>query len=1250
MTLQDMLEAGWKVDTDGHMIDDNGERLKVADSIEHLSAREAVRRAHSKGYINEDIGKVPEDTVTAETLAYFLETGVVLGVEPSQTTNTGKILHKMKQSLMKFLGFFNVIPFKKFNMSMQDFQDMALGLAKVELESGLRVGRKPQSQKVYKAIRKATTGDRANFQELLRIASDGTDADRAKFIESLETEATQRFAQQPADPTNARDWAAEIDAAARRKFPKDKGKYVPNDGSRVPLSEWGNFQKAKHREEKSFRAAAKLHVERMLRDAAKNESRMANPEGKSYKSFSGEENNQSKKEAKKDRQKVKENYSAGFLSMYDTLADGIKAAQKSLRFKGDFINKYAAALPGLKAAADVILASSKLARNIKKKVDNIAVLERVLKPDRRKVVNKIIEVATSKQLWPSQMRPTKDKDGNEVPRRKITVDADFKKLFEKLLSPAEQAIVMEVFEHGEDMIQMYREIAKELGLANDFFSIVQLEGPYAPLRRFGKHTVTLRSQTIIDLENKLEEGGLPPYEKRRVTARIKELRSNGKHFWYEHFPNAGQAKRFQRAQKKTGNWGDTSYAKKAVALGDRGTADQKVLEQINAALNLAEMDSVAKAQFKRIIDEIYTASIAESNARQGQQLRQNIKGAEQNMLRSFVVNASSEANLIANLKYGREINIAIATVNKNANEIDRRKDTPDGAMRNVYNMLANHYNIRLRKHHHPLVDSIASFITAWLLTTSLSYHLQNGTQTGAVAVPIIAADFKSYWKVMKQLPQSYRIGHNVISYDKKIPFIGSKVATWTLNINLEDLREEDEWALPILALLDEMEILDLGIEQDLNDTNTQDTGFAAADKGIRVAGTISHRLYQVPRGVEAYNRIATALTAYRLALDNPKVMKILKTNPLDYAIKKTQDTQGDFTADGAPYALKWVLENVPGGKLVMQYKKFPLLMVWNYSRSIHMAFAGESKEQRAIGRRATRNLLAHTFVLSGVRGLPAIASIYGMSVFLMALFGDEEDDDPDSNPLLTDGAFERAIIEAFPDNPKLAEAIYRGSFSAYLGVDTSMKLSHDKIFSALPYTDLEISEEGFKDIGVGLMGPFGNVAMNAAIAGEHFSNGNTYRGIEMLMPKGLRDPMEAWRFHTEGYTTRTNRILAPPTDFKTMDLLLKSLGIPSREIGRLKWKRSEQYQIEKFFADRQADLLRQYEKATSNDNYEEVDRIFAEWDAIQDGKDNIRHFFNFAPSAIPRTSIKSVLDVPINKWRYEQDAQEKLGTGVWRTE
>ena len=1208
----------------------------VAESTEHLMARYAVRKAHGKGYINKETGKIPEATKTAETLAYFLQTGIEIGIEPSLGDDTGKILYKMKQAMLKFLGFFNIIPFGEFNMTGQELIDMALGMAKVDLESGFRVGKKPISQSVMKSIRIATSGKRAKFFEALKTLG--------------VSEAIQRFAQEPSDPMDVKNWDAEIDAAAKRRFPKDKGKYVTNDGSRVPLSEWGEFQKAKYREEKAFRANAKAYIERMIKDAADNEARMADPEGRQYtRSFTREEKNQSKEEAKKDRQTLKET-SPSLLSMYDTLSSGIKFAQKSMRFRGDFINKYQDKLPGLKQAADVILASSKLSRNIKKKVDNIAVLERALKPNRRKVVNKIIEVATSKQVWPSQMRPTKDKDGNDVARRKITVDAKFRKLFQSLLTPGEQDLVMQVFEHGEDVIQMYRDIGKELGLENDFFSITQLEGPYAPLRRFGKHTVTLRSQKMIDLEKRLAEEELAPYEKRRVTARIKELRSNRKHFWYQHFPNEGTAKRFLREQKKTGNWGENGaqYAPKAVSLGDRGTADQKVLEQINSALELTEMDSTAKTQFKRIIDDIYTASISESNARQGQQLRQNIAGAEQNMLRSFVVNASSEANLIANLRYGRAVNLAISEVRKNATEIDRKKDTPDGAMMNVYNMLAKHYNVRLRTKNHPVVDSVASFVTAWLLTTSLSYHLQNGTQTVAVAVPIIAADFKSYNQVMRQLPKSYRIAHNVISYDKKIPLVGKKKATWTLNVNLEDLRKEDEWALPILSLLDEMELLDLGIEQDLNDTNTQDTGFAAADKGIRVAGTISHRLYQVPRGVEAYNRIATALTAYKLALANPKVMKTLNTNPLDYAIKKTQDTQGDFTADGAPYALKWVLENVPGGKLIMQYKKFPLLMAWNYSRSINMIWSGETLKQKAIGLRATRNLLAHTFMLSGLRGLPAIGAIYGMSVFWLSMFGDDDEDDKDTNPLLTDGAFERAINEAFPDNPKLAEAIYRSPFTALLGADLSMKLSHDKIFSFLPYTDLELSEEGFKDIGVGLMGPFGNVAMNAAIANEHFEAGNTYKGIELLMPKGIRDPMEAWRFHTEGYTNRKSRVKAPPTDFKTFDLILKSLGIPSREIGKLKAKSSEQYQIRKFFADRETALINKYAKAKKKNDKKVMNNLTQEWNKVQDAKDNIRWFFNNAPSAIPRRSSKSLTDVDLRKFLAEEDMQEEMGTGVYK--
>ena len=49
LNVKDMLDQGWKVDTPGYMLNENGERIQIADSIEHLAAREAVRRARGKG-------------------------------------------------------------------------------------------------------------------------------------------------------------------------------------------------------------------------------------------------------------------------------------------------------------------------------------------------------------------------------------------------------------------------------------------------------------------------------------------------------------------------------------------------------------------------------------------------------------------------------------------------------------------------------------------------------------------------------------------------------------------------------------------------------------------------------------------------------------------------------------------------------------------------------------------------------------------------------------------------------------------------------------------------------------------------------------------------------------------------------------------------------------------------------------------------------------------------------------------------
>lgn len=1186
---------------------------RPAQSQDHLIARYAIRNASNEAY-QDDTGKIPTDTATSEKIAFFLEAATDVGVKPSEQTETGRLLNKFKQALVKFLrdiGIFSRVGVtSSLSISAQDIVDLAYGAAKIELESGFRFGRKPPSQRLFDTIEK-----------------------------KLAKESTQ--------PSK---WDSEIEADARVKFPKnDKNKYIAPGF--LSKDEWRQFQISQGRAEKQFKAGKKAAVAQMLKEAAENEANMSDPEGNKYsKKLSKKEEVKAQKEGV-EIDKAATKMFPGFSKKFRIFSNIAGTAAKGLRFKGDFINRYKKQLPTLKDAQDVITKSNKLARSIKKMVDDIAVQRRGMKKDRVAIVNRIIEVGTSRQVWPADPG---------IEGRTVKVNASFKELFEKKLTEKEQKLVMDVFKHGETTMAMRREIAKTLKLPQGFFGLTSLEGPYAPLRRTGKHVVILKSQKLTDTEKELEKEGVPSWQRKQLTASLQKLKESSDHFVYKHFLNAGSAGEFEDQQNATGNWSKDNgvlYDIKAATIGD-GTPEYGVLQKIVGELESSNVISnitsdpktqnLLKKAFVDMLSKMYAESLEETSARQGQQRRQGkgISGFDQDMLRSFVVNGSSEANLIANMRYGQEINVALGRVRKEAETIDRKTNDGKASMKKVYNMMVFHYNVMLNRKARAsgLTDGIASTVTAWTLTTSLSYHLQNATQTIAVAVPIIAADFGSYSQTIKELTTGYAIAHKMVSYDKKFPFIGSKDATWTVNVDSSKAPKELQ---ELLALLEEMELLDLGIEQDLADVNAAETGFASVDATLKGAGTMSHRLYQVPRGVEAYNRISTAITAYNLAVKNPKVMKILDTNPLDYAIKKVQDTQGDFTADGAPAAIKWAINNVTFGKLMVQYRKFPILMAMNYIRSTDMALSGATEEEKKIGRRAIRNLVAHTMVLSGLRGLPVIGSVTAGTLFFMTLFGDD-DDEIKYDPTSTDGALERRINDMFPDNPKFAEMLYRGPSAAFLGVDTSMKLSHDKIFSLMPFTEFEMSEDGVKDIGMGFMGATGSTILNQARGWEFIGQGNYYRGIESMMPKGVRDPMEAWRFMMEGYTKKSGTSIVPPEDFKGMSIILKALGIPDRDIVRMKWKRGEIYQIEQWFQKEQKSLKNQYKAAKESNDTKLQSKIKREFLNLQDGKDRARSFGNNAPSFIPRSSLLSLYNMDLNEFTQSEDMQEQMNSGRFK--
>jgi hypothetical protein len=115
-----------------------------------------------------------------------------------------------------------------------------------------------------------------------------------------------------------------------------------------------------------------------------------------------------------------------------------------------------------------------------------------------------------------------------------------------------------------------------------------------------------------------------------------------------------------------------------------------------------------------------------------------------------------------------------------------------------------------------------------------------------------------------------------------------------------------------------------------------------------------------------------------------------------------------------------------------------------------------------------------------------------------------------------------------------------------------------------------------------------------------------------------------------------------------MELVYKALGIPGKDITNMKWKASEQYQITKFFTDKQRKMRREYLAASKVNDNKTMVKLSDLWYILQDNKDAVRSFFNDAPSAIPRTDISSLTQAEGNEMRLEDDLQEEAAAGDFK--
>ena len=927
-------------------------------------------------------------------------------------------------------------------------------------------------------------------------------------------------------------------------------------------------------------------------------------------------NERNHKDRRNTRKIIKATLGKNAAYQWDTLASFAKDAAESLDFLSSLIYKHRFDLP---TAVDVekIFRDKDVMRNeLVSSVESIAVQAREMSFERRQLVNSFIQKATVEQIWPA--------DPNIVGRT-VTVDKDFHKEFTEVLSEAEQKAVMDVFKHGHDMAIMLKDLSVELGIDSEFLGFTQMEGPYAPLMRFGKYVVEFKSKSVIDAEEQLKKGGLPPYREKLLAQKLEKLKTNDKYYEISFHHTEGEANKYKDANG--GRYATSTVSPKAESVSEGRVPDVKVLEKVYGAMKTLDLDPEAKVAFESMLEGMYHSALEDANARHSQTRRKGYAGYNDNMLFNFVEHAKAEANLATTLKYGKDINVTLAEMTAQA------KESKNPSVMRLHNAVIKHYTLSLAKGETRIADAILAYNSFSLLTSSFGYHLQNATQTFAVAHPMLSGTFGNWNEVRNDILGGYHVAFDIVSYDSKVPFVGSKKVTWQTYIDVDAAPSK---YVGLLTRIQGMGQLDVGVEEDLSSLKETNTGFKAFDATSRGASTISHRAYQVPRLVESYNRISTAIAAFDLATKHPEAIKHMGLTPEEFAVKIVQDTQGDFSATGAPQLFKSLGKN-PVGKVAIQFRKFSVMMMWAYARSTFQAFKGATKQEKIIGARTVAFLLMHTAVFSGIRGLPAIAKFTAIYLLLTGMFGED-----DEEPKNTKGYIERMVDENV-DNKTVATMINRGVLSA-LGVDASIKLSHAGIFDLVPFGDFDLSLDGLMEYVYGVFGPTGGQVANVVRGAEFAKDDNYYRALESVSPKGIKTAMESYRLGTEGYTDSAGTPVAGPKNFDVVPLIANALGIPVSQVSNLKWTRGEQYEIREYFTRRQQEITGDHRRASKAKDQEARRKAEKAWYKLQDAKDNTRPFFNNAPSALKRTPITVLLKAGDRDWKKQQKIEDELGT------
>lgn len=538
--------------------------------------------------------------------------------------------------------------------------------------------------------------------------------------------------------------------------------------------------------------------------------------------------------------------------------------------------------------------------------------------------------------------------------------------------------------------------------------------------------------------------------------------------------------------------------------------------------------------------QLYLQTMPDYSLRKSRIHRKGRAGFEEDALRAFASHMFHGSHQLARMKYSMELGDLIDQAEREA----KRTRSPVRSGLVVEQARMNHDYVM-----NPTSNRISQVATQgafmWYLAQSPAAALVNMSQTFIVAPAKLAA-----------------------FYDKGAA-AGIPVALGYLNRAMFDLGMGRTFAEKSARVTPEekmavSEAYRMGLI-----TRTQSHDVAGiGDSGVKyspIRAKLMAALSFMFHHTERINREATFLAAYRMA----KKRGLDPKNAIRKAADLTWDSHYDYQNSSRP-----AIMHSNTGKALLVFRNYSLNMLADLAYTAYEMVNPRNKQERREARTQMLGLGATLAFNAGIRGLP----LYGLLMAIAGMFSDDGED--------PEVELKKTMLQHFP---KQMVGIMMDGVPGYLsGVELSGRIG----FGDLWFRSDDMDREGDAQFLYWLqqvLGASAGIPYNWYRGVSQINDGYTWRGIETMVPKAIKDPMKAWRYYNEGVSTKNGDPIVD--DVGGWNIFKQAMGFTPAKVTEQYKMNSYNMNKQKAITEERSKLLGDFYKAWKAGDEKKVDQI-----------------------------------------------------------